>query len=97
MRHGARLPQDSYADDWRRRGAAFTTQWGSSLTIAPPDPAMDRAAASASASVVTSSIDSGSTGAEDPPGQKTLTLRPSGGPPARSMITWRKVLPNSTS
>src|SRR5712692_4001323 len=51
----------------------------------------------ASASVVTSSIDSGSTGADEPPGQKTFTLRPSGGPPASSMITWRNVLPFSTS
>src|SRR5438270_13677234 len=69
----------------------------SSITITPPDPAMDRAAARASASVVTSSFDSGSTVAEDPPGQKTLTLRPSGGPPASSMITCLNVWPSSTS
>src|SRR5207237_9273108 len=43
------------------------------------------------------SIDSGSTGADAPPGQKTFTLRPSGGPPARSKITCRKVAPSSTS
>ena len=48
-------------------------------------------------SVVVSSIDSGSTGADEPPGQNTFTLRPSGGPPASSMITWRNVVPSSTS
>src|ERR1051326_3626122 len=63
----------------------------------PPEPPIDLAAASASMSVVVSSIDSGSTGADDPPGQNTLTLRPSGGPPASSMITCRNVAPSSTS
>src|SRR5260370_10123373 len=48
-------------------------------------------------SVVVSGIDSGSTGADEPPGQNTFTLRPSGGPPARSMITCLKVAPSSTS
>src|SRR5207237_3037838 len=32
-----------------------------------------------------------------PPGHQTFTRRPSGGPPARSMITVRKLVPSSTS
>src|SRR5712692_2497779 len=36
-------------------------------------------------------------GADEPPGQNTFTLRPSGGPPARSMITCLNVAPSSTS
>src|ERR1700694_3782834 len=72
-------------------------QWASSMTMTPPDPPIERAAASASMSVWVSSMLSGSTGADDPPGQNTFTWRPSGGPPASSMITCRNVWPSSTS
>ena len=48
-------------------------------------------------SVLVSSMLAGSTGADEPPGQNTFRSRPSGTPPASSMITWRKVWPSSTS
>src|ERR1700730_1411824 len=72
-------------------------QCESSITITPPEPAMEPALANSSRSVETSSPDSGSTGAEQPPGQNALTRRPAGGPPASPMITSRKLVPISTS
>ena len=68
-----------------------------SATMQPPEPAMESAAASASASVVTSMREAGSTFAEEPPGQKALIWRPSKGPPASSMITCVKGTPISIS
>src|ERR1700716_1675055 len=72
-------------------------QWESSITITPPEPAMEPARATSSRSVETSSPHSGSTGAEHPPGQKAFTRRRGGGPPAISMITSRKLIPSSIS
>ena len=52
----------------------------SSITITPPEPAIEASGLKASNSSFTSSSSPESTGADDPPGMTAFTVRPSGRP-----------------
>ena len=64
-----------------------------------PEPSIEPALASESKSYGRSRCSSEpvSTGALEPPGNHALTLRPSGGPPARSKMISREGTPSSIS
>ena len=69
------------------------------MTMTAPEPSIEPALASESKSYGTSRYSSvpGSTGADEPPGNHALIVRPSGGPPARSMMSSREGMPRTIS